>query len=77
MRVLAWSELDPAARQQLLGRGVTAIFDPELRESIELIVEDVRENGDAVRRGLRAARIAAAAADRGARDRRHVAARGA
>ena len=47
MRVLAWSELDAAAREQLLGRGVTAIFDPELRESIELIVEDVRENGDA------------------------------
>ena len=47
MRVLAWSELDAAAREQLLGRGVTAIFDPKLRESIELIVEDVRENGDA------------------------------
>ena len=47
MRVLAWSELDAAAREQLLGRGVTAIFDPDLRESIQLIVEDVRENGDA------------------------------
>lgn len=47
MRVLAWSELDAVTREQLLGRGVTAIFDPELRESIELIVEDVRENGDA------------------------------
>ncbi len=47
MRVLAWSGLDDGAREQLLGRGVTAIFDPQLRESVDLIIEDVRENGDA------------------------------
>ncbi len=47
MRVLAWSELDDDARDQLLGRGVTAIFDPALRESVNQIIEDVRENGDA------------------------------
>ncbi len=47
MRVLEWAALDDAAREQLLGRGVTAIFDPQLRKSIELIVEDVRDNGDA------------------------------
>jgi len=47
MRVLAWSGLDDGAREQLLGRGVTAIFDPQLRESVDLIINDVREHGDA------------------------------
>ena len=46
MRVLAWSGLDDGAREQLLGRGVTAIFDPQLRESVDLIINDVREHGD-------------------------------
>jgi len=47
MRVLEWSGLDDGAREQLLGRGVTAIFDPQLRESVDLIINDVREHGDA------------------------------
>jgi len=47
MRVLAWSGLDDGAREQLLGRGVTAIFNPQLRESVDLIINDVREHGDA------------------------------
>ena len=47
MRVLAWSELDDDAREQLLGRGVKAIFEPHLRDSIALIIDDVRKNGDA------------------------------
>ena len=45
LRVLAWGELDDDTREQLLGRGVTAIFDPKLRESVALILDDVRENG--------------------------------
>lgn len=47
MRVLAWSELDDETREQLLGRGVKAIFEPHLRDSIALIIDDVRKNGDA------------------------------
>lgn len=47
MRVLEWSGLDDGAREQLLGRGVTAIFEPQLRESVGLIINDVREHGDA------------------------------
>ncbi len=47
MRVLEWGGLDDAARDQLIGRGVTAIFDPQLRDSVGLIIDDVRENGDA------------------------------
>ena len=52
MRVLVWSELDDETREQLLGRGVKAIFEPHLRDSIALIIDDVRKNGDAG--GLRA-----------------------
>ena len=47
MRVLVWSELDDETREQLLGRGVKAIFEPHLRDSIALIIDDVRKNGDA------------------------------
>jgi len=47
MRVMRWSEMDEAAREQLLGRGNRAIFEPSLRDSVALIIEDVRENGDA------------------------------
>ena len=47
MRVMRWSEMDEAAREQLLGRGNRAIFEPYLRDSVALIIEDVRENGDA------------------------------
>ncbi|MSX01670.1 MAG: histidinol dehydrogenase [Actinobacteria bacterium] len=47
MRVMRWSELDDDAREQLLSRGNRAIFDPALRESVGLIIDDVREHGDA------------------------------
>ncbi len=46
MRVLDWAALSTEQRDQLLERGIRAIFDPELRESVAVIVEDVRENGD-------------------------------
>jgi histidinol dehydrogenase len=47
MAVAYWRELDEAARDRLLRRGVDKIFDPALRESVARIVEDVREHGDA------------------------------
>ncbi|MFM9022242.1 MAG: histidinol dehydrogenase, partial [Solirubrobacterales bacterium] len=47
MRVLRWSALSPEERDQLLERGIRAIFDPALREAVGQIVEDVRANGDA------------------------------
>jgi len=43
----AWSDLDEAARADLTTRGLEKIFDPELRESVLSILEDVREHGDA------------------------------
>jgi histidinol dehydrogenase len=42
-----WSELGAAARRQLTNRGRDKIFDPALRESIQELVEDVRDRGDA------------------------------
>ncbi len=54
LRVQTWSEMDAAARRQLMERGTDAIFDPALRESIGKIIEDVRLHGDeAVCRALR------------------------
>ncbi|MFM9022196.1 MAG: histidinol dehydrogenase, partial [Solirubrobacterales bacterium] len=47
MRVLRWSALSPEERDQLLERGIRAIFDPALQEAVGRIVDDVRENGDA------------------------------
>ena len=47
MRVLDWAALTGEQRDQLLERGIRAIFDPQLREAVAEIVEDVRENGDA------------------------------
>lgn len=47
MRVLRWSGLSEEQRDQLLERGIRAIFDPHLREAVAEIVEDVREHGDA------------------------------
>ena len=43
----AWSDLDEAARADLTTRGIEKIFDPELRESVLSILEDVRDHGDA------------------------------
>jgi histidinol dehydrogenase len=38
--------MDHTARQALLERGTSAIFDPNLRSSIGRIIDDVRDNGD-------------------------------
>jgi histidinol dehydrogenase len=49
-----WDELSEGQRDHALRRGLDAIFDPALRESIAEIIEDVRCNGDAaVVRALR------------------------
>jgi histidinol dehydrogenase len=54
MRVLHWTGLDDDDRRRLLSRGVDAIFDPALRETIGQLIEDVRLRGDeAVCRALR------------------------
>ena len=42
-----WSDLDDAGRADLTTRGLEKIFDPQLRESVLSILEDVREHGDA------------------------------
>ena len=47
MAVMRWRDLDEAARSRLLGRGSDKIFDPALRESVQRIIDDVRQNGDA------------------------------
>ena len=54
MRVLVWKDTPENVRAQIMGRGVDAIFAPELKTSIGRIIEDVRANGDeAVSRALR------------------------
>ena len=47
MRWQRWGEMDDAARRALLARGLDDIFDPQLRASIEALIEDVRLRGDA------------------------------
>src|SRR4051794_23130753 len=47
LAVARWAELGDAERTRLLRRGIAQIFDPELRESVGQIIEDVRDNGDA------------------------------
>jgi histidinol dehydrogenase len=47
LRVQRWSEMDVAARQQILHRGLNDIFEPALRTSIGELIEDVRQRGDA------------------------------
>ena len=39
--------MDDAARTALISRGLDAIFDPALRDSIGALIDDVRERGDA------------------------------
>jgi histidinol dehydrogenase len=54
MRRMTWSEMSESDREELCDRGLDAIFDPALRESIGRIIDDVRANGDeAVCRALR------------------------
>ena len=47
MRRQRWAEMDVAARHDLMARGLDDIFDPELRDSIGALIDDVRERGDA------------------------------
>ncbi len=42
-----WADLTPADRDAFLHRGLSTIFDPALRASIEELVDDVRQHGDA------------------------------
>ena len=54
MRRMTWSEMTEVDRSSLCHRGLDDIFDPELRESIGRILDDVRINGDdAICRALR------------------------
>lgn len=46
MRVQRWREMSADDRARLLGRGVGAIFAPELKAQIGEIIDDVRTNGD-------------------------------
>ena len=42
-----WSNLSQSQRQAALTRGLDKIFDPQLRQEIAALLEDVRLNGDA------------------------------
>lgn len=54
MRVQTWQHMTSEDRAQLFSRGTSAIFDPALRDAIELIIDDVHDHGDeAVSRALR------------------------
>ena len=54
MRRQVWSTMDESARAALCSRGLGAIFDRDLKDSIGRIIDDVRANGDeAVCRALR------------------------
>lgn len=47
MRRMVWAGMDGAERDALCARGLDEIFDPALRASIETLIDDVRERGDA------------------------------
>ena len=47
MRRLDWAAMDEAARAAFCARGLAAIFDPALRQSIAALIDDVRTRGDA------------------------------
>ncbi|MEQ1698825.1 MAG: histidinol dehydrogenase [Ilumatobacteraceae bacterium] len=54
MRRMTWAAMSEAERQTLCERGLTAIFDADLKAAIGKIIDDVRANGDeAVCRALR------------------------
>lgn len=46
MRVQRWAEMNHDERSALCARGLDDIFDPALRESIGILIEDVRQRGD-------------------------------
>jgi histidinol dehydrogenase len=47
LRTMRWADMDDATRDALVGRGLDAIFDAELRTSIGRLIDDVRARGDA------------------------------
>ena len=47
MRRQVWNDMNVAARDALMRRGIDDIFDPTLRRSIGDLIDDVRERGDA------------------------------
>jgi histidinol dehydrogenase len=47
MRRQVWNDMDIAARDALMRRGLDDIFDVDLRRSIGDLIDDVRERGDA------------------------------
>jgi len=47
MRRQVWNDMNVAARDALMRRGIDDIFDPDLRRSIGELIEDVRDRGDA------------------------------
>ena len=54
MRRMIWARMSEAERTALCERGLTAIFDADLKVAIGQIIDDVRANGDeAVCRALR------------------------
>jgi histidinol dehydrogenase len=54
MRRMTWARMSEAERTAFCDRGLTAIFDTELKTAIGRIIDDVRANGDeAVCRALR------------------------
>jgi len=54
LRRMTWATMTEAERQALCERGLTAIFDADLKAAIGRIIDDVRANGDeAVCRALR------------------------
>ena len=46
MRRMNWAEMSEVDRAALCHRGLDAIFDPALRDSIGRIIDDVRVHGD-------------------------------
>jgi len=47
LRRQVWNDMNVAAREALMRRGIDDIFDPELRRSIGDLIDDVRRRGDA------------------------------
>ena len=47
LRRLNWSQMSPSERDALCRRGIDDIFEPNLRNSISALIDDVRTRGDA------------------------------
>ncbi len=46
LRVQRWADMDELRRTELVERGLDDIFDPKLRASIGVLIDDVRDRGD-------------------------------